>query len=236
MLSALFAAAIVGDAARIRSHNLWHPPWNTQERFLRLSRDKCSIVTFLPYDLARLPASRAFLTAAAARRSVACPIFHHLDCYIRAYRAFKSAFIVARLVRLDAGEPQLCLAEFAKRPTDHSLLRKILILSHTSLFFWLRSFDRGFAAHGVNQALATFTREGDHSSTMDGPLPDVFACAGFNLPAKLRCPTPRRSARACRSGFPLHLGAAFHPYRPCFECPVPRISDLPALGRDRHFR
>jgi hypothetical protein len=61
---------------------------------------------------------------------VACPIFHHLDCYIRANRAFKSAFIVVRLVRLDAGEPHLCLAEFAKRATDDPLLRKILILSH----------------------------------------------------------------------------------------------------------
>jgi hypothetical protein len=73
------------------------------------------------------------LDANADRLSgVACPIFHHLDCYIRANRAFKSTFIVVRLVRLDAGEPHLCLADFAKRATDDPLLRKILILSHTT--------------------------------------------------------------------------------------------------------
>jgi hypothetical protein len=65
-------------------------------------------------------------------RTMVCPIFHHLDCYIRANRAFKSTFIVVRLVRLDAGEPHLCLADFAKRATDDPLLRKILILSHTT--------------------------------------------------------------------------------------------------------
>ena len=63
---------------------------------------------------------------------MACPIFHHLDCYIRANRAFKSTFIVVRLVRLDAGEPHLCLADSAKRAIDDPLLWKILILSHTT--------------------------------------------------------------------------------------------------------
>lgn len=133
MLSVLFAVAIVNRWARIRSHNL---ALEYAGRFLQLSRDKCSIVTFLPYDVARLPASRAFLTAATARRSVACPIFHHLDCYIRANWAFKSTFIVVRFVRLDAGEPHLRLADFAKRATDDSLLRKIVIFSHTSLVFF----------------------------------------------------------------------------------------------------
>ena len=67
---------------------------------------------------------------------MACPIFHHLDCYIRTNRAFKSTFIVVRLVRLDAGEPHLCLADFAKRATDDPLLRKILVLSHTTPRFF----------------------------------------------------------------------------------------------------
>ena len=70
-----------------------------------------------------------------------CPIFHHLDCYIRANRAFKSTFIVVRLVRLDAGEPHLCLADLAKGATDDPLLRKILILSHTTPRLSVRALD-----------------------------------------------------------------------------------------------
>jgi hypothetical protein len=95
-----------------------------------------------------------------------CPIFHHLDCYVRAHRAFKGTFIVVGLVRLDAGEPHLCLAGFAKRTTDDPLMRKILILSHTTpRFSFTDSGVRcaGYSAHlnlggkvqrGVTQALA----------------------------------------------------------------------------------
>ena len=103
---------------------------------------------------------------------MACPIFHHLDCYIRTNRAFKSTFIVVRLVRLDAGEPHLCLADLAKRATDDPLLRKILILSHTTPRFFgygrltEAQLKLGGKARGVTQALTTFTREGDHSPTI----------------------------------------------------------------------
>ena len=89
-----------------------------------------------------------------------CPIFHHLDCYIRANRAFKSTFIVVRLVRLDAGEPHLCLADFAKGATDDPLLRKILILSHTTPRFSVTGgglAERGGKARGATQALATYS-------------------------------------------------------------------------------
>ena len=109
------------------------------------------------------------LRARQSWRSVACPIFHHLDCYIRTNRAFKSTFIVVRLVRLDAGEPHLCLADSTKRASDDPLLRKILILAHTTPRFFgygrltEARFKRGGKTPGVTQALATFTREGDHS-------------------------------------------------------------------------
>jgi hypothetical protein len=99
-------------------------------------------------------------------RNAACPIFHHLDCYIRTTRAFKSRFIVVRLVRLDAGEPHLCLADFAKRATDDPLEDFDPLAHHASFFgygrltkAWLK---RG-KARGVTQALSEIKTNSDEA-------------------------------------------------------------------------
>jgi hypothetical protein len=100
-------------------------------------------------------------------RNAACPIFHHLDCYIRTNRAFKSRFIVVRLVRLDAGEPHLCLADFAKRATDDPLEDFDPLAHHASFFgygrltkAWLKL---GGKARGVTQALSEIKTNSDEA-------------------------------------------------------------------------
>lgn len=71
------------------------------------------------------------------------PILHNSGCDVRAYRAFEGSFVVAGLIRLNAREPHLRLAEFTKRTADNPLLGKCLIFPHATPFEWLaRQFTR----------------------------------------------------------------------------------------------
>jgi hypothetical protein len=90
------------------------------------------------------------------------PIFYNSRCHIRAYRAFERAFVVAGLIRLDTGEPHLCLAEFTKRTADNPLLGKCLIFPHATPFEWLarqytqtESFNKKEPASGLARLLST---------------------------------------------------------------------------------
>jgi hypothetical protein len=90
------------------------------------------------------------------------PIFYNSRCHIRAYRAFERAFVVAGLIRLDTGEPHLCLAEFTKRTADDPLLGKCLIFPHATPFEWLawqytqtESFNKKEPASGLARLLST---------------------------------------------------------------------------------
>jgi hypothetical protein len=90
------------------------------------------------------------------------PILHNSCCDVRAYRAFERAFVVAGLIRLDTGEPHLCLAEFTKRTADDPLLGKCLIFPHATPFEWLawqytqtESSNKKEPASGLARLLST---------------------------------------------------------------------------------
>jgi hypothetical protein len=69
---------------------------------------------------------------------------------------------VAGLIRLDTGEPHLCLAEFTERTADNPLLGKRLIFPHATPFEWLawqctqtESFNKKEPASGLARLLST---------------------------------------------------------------------------------
>jgi hypothetical protein len=69
---------------------------------------------------------------------------------------------VAGLIRLNAGEPHLCLAEFTERTTDNPLLGKRLIFPHATPFEWLawqytqtESFNKKEPASGLARLFST---------------------------------------------------------------------------------
>jgi len=55
-----------------------------------------------------------------------------LGGHVLAPRAFKGASIVTSLLRLDANEPHIGVAEFTSRMRDHPQFRKYLIRSHAT--------------------------------------------------------------------------------------------------------
>ena len=57
-----------------------------------------------------------------------------LGGHVLAPRAFKGASIVTSLLRLDANEPHIGIAEFTRRMRDHPQFRKYLIRSHAPPF------------------------------------------------------------------------------------------------------
>ena len=65
------------------------------------------------------------------------PILYNQYRDVWACRAFKRSLVVISLIRLNAGQPHLRLAEFTERTTDDPLLGKCLIFSHaTPLCGW----------------------------------------------------------------------------------------------------
>ena len=65
------------------------------------------------------------------------PILYNSYRDVWTCRAFERSFVVISLVRLNAGQPHLRLAEFTKRTTDDPLLGQYLIFSHATPFVWL---------------------------------------------------------------------------------------------------
>jgi len=70
-------------------------------------------------------------------------ILHNPYGHGRACGAFKSSPVMIGLIRLNAGEPHLGLAQLAKRTTDDALLGKYLIFSHATPLAGGRGIHRG---------------------------------------------------------------------------------------------
>ena len=126
------------------------------------------------------------------------PILHNSCSDVRAHRAFERSFVVAGLIRLNTGEPHLCLAEFTKRTADNPLLGKCLIFPHATPFEWLarqftrtENFNKKEPASGLARLL----------STNHGNRPRLFMRVINNCASKFILPFE----------FDRNVAARFHP-------------------------